>query len=261
MELELAGKTVIVTGGSKGIGLACARAFLDEGAKVAIVSRSAANLENAARDLGASDGSLVTVVADLVDPAAAVAMAAEVDRRLGPADVLVNSAGAANRYAPDELSPSAYRQAMDAKYFTYAHAIDAVIHGMADRGRGNIVNVIGMGGKAALTLHIAGGSANAALMLTTVGLAAAYAPRGIRVNAINPGLTRTTRVQEGLSVEARATGKSEAELLAAAEARIPLGRLAAPEDIAAVAVFLASPRAAYVTGAIVPMDGAATPVI
>lgn len=261
MELELEGTTVIVTGGSKGIGLACARAFLDEGARVAIVSRSRANLDGAARELDATEGSLVTVVADLVDAPAAVEMAADVCRRLGPPDVLVNSAGAANRYAPAELSPAAYRQAMDAKYFTYAHAIDAVIHEMAKRGRGSIVNVIGMGGKAASTLHIAGGSANAALMLTTVGLAAAYAPMGIRVNAINPGLTQTSRVEEGLAVEARATGKSEAELLAAAEARIPLGRLAAPEDIAAVAVFLASPRAAYVTGAIVPMDGAATPVI
>ncbi len=117
---------------------------------------------------------------------------------LGRPDVLVNSAGAAKRYAPEELSPEAYRQAMDAKYFTYAHAIDAVISGMAERHRGSIVNIIGMGGKAASTLHIAGGSANAALMLTTVGLATAYAPMGVRVNAINPGLTQTSRVEEGL---------------------------------------------------------------
>src|SRR5262245_22695290 len=119
MELELGGKTVIVTGGSKGIGLACARAFLDEGARVAIVSRSSNNLERAVGELDAADGSLVALVADLVDPVAAVEMAADVDRLLGPPDVLVNSAGAANRYAPDELSPTAYRQAMDAKYFTY----------------------------------------------------------------------------------------------------------------------------------------------
>jgi NAD(P)-dependent dehydrogenase (short-subunit alcohol dehydrogenase family) len=259
MELELGGKTVIVTGGSKGIGLACAKAFLDEGARVAIVSRSEENLRAAAGELPA--GSLMTVVADLVDPAAAVRMAREVNERFGPADVLVNSAGAANRYAALELTPEAYRQAMDAKYFTYVHAIGAVIHGMAEREQGCIVNIIGMGGKSASTWHIAGGSANAALMLTTVGLATAYAPMGVRVNAINPGLTQTSRVEEGLRVEARATGKSEAELLEAARARIPLGRLAAPEDIAALAVFLASARASYVTGAIVPMDGATTPVI
>ncbi len=261
MQLELDGKTVIVTGGSKGMGLACARAFLDEGARVAIVSRSEENLRAAARELRADTGSLVTVAADLVDPGAAARMAEEVAGRLGPPDVLVNSAGAANRYAPAELSPDAYRQAMDAKYFTYVHAIDAVIRGMAERGEGSIVNIIGMGGKSASTLHIAGGSANAALMLTTVGLATAYAPMGVRVNAINPGLTQTSRVEEGLRVEARATGKSEAELLEAARARIPIGRLAAPKDIAAVAVFLASAPAGYVTGAIVPMDGATTPVI
>jgi NAD(P)-dependent dehydrogenase (short-subunit alcohol dehydrogenase family) len=175
--------------------------------------------------------------------------------------VLVNSAGAARRYLHTELSPEAYRQAMDAKYFTYAHAIDAVIAGMVARGRGSIVNVIGMGGKSATTMHIAGGSANAALMLTTVGLATAYAASGVRVNAINPGLTDTSRVQEGLRVEARATGRSEAELLEQARSRIPIGRLASPDEIAAVAVFLASERASYVTGAIVPMDGASNPVI
>jgi NAD(P)-dependent dehydrogenase (short-subunit alcohol dehydrogenase family) len=228
---------------------------------VAIVSRSEDNLASAARELSALEGSLVTVAADLVDPNAAVRMAQEVEAMLGPPHVLVNSAGAANRYAPAELSPEAYRQAMDAKYFTYAHAIDAVIRGMAERGGGSIVNIVGMGGKAASAWHIAGGSANAALMLTTVGLANAYASKGVRVNAINPGLTQTSRVEEGLQVEARATGRSRDELLAAARARIPLGRLAAPEDIAQVALFLASERASYVTGAIVPMDGASTPVI
>lgn len=261
MDLGLADSVVIVTGGSKGIGLACARAFLDEGARVAIVSRSQANLAAACAELGADPDRLVAVECDLVDPEAARRMAAAVEARLGAPGVLVNSAGAARRYAPEQLDPSAYRQAMDAKYFTYVHAIDAVIGGMAERGRGSIVNVIGMGGKVAGVMHVAGGSANAALMLTTTGLAAAYAPHGVRVNAINPGLTATTRVEEGLRVESQATGRSRDELLARATARIPLGRLAEPHEVAAVAAFLASERASYVTGALIPMDGAASPVI
>jgi NAD(P)-dependent dehydrogenase (short-subunit alcohol dehydrogenase family) len=261
VDLGLEQAVVVVTGGSKGIGFACARAFLDEGAKVAIVSRSEQNLAAAAAQLAAPPERLVSVAADLVDPDAATHMAAEVEKRLGPPDVLVNSAGAAQRYAPEKLGPSAYREAMDAKYFTYVHAISAVLQGMALRGRGSIVNIVGMGGKAATPLHIAGGSANAALMLTTVGLAAAYASRGVRVNAVNPGLTQTSRVEQLLRVEAQATGRSEEELLEQARSRIPLGRLADPAEIAAVTVFLASSRASYVTGAIVPMDGAANPVI
>jgi NAD(P)-dependent dehydrogenase (short-subunit alcohol dehydrogenase family) len=252
---------VVVTGGSKGIGLACGRAFLAEGAKVALVSRSASNLAAAVTGLGGLRPALMTFACDLVEPTSGQEMLEAVESRLGPIEVLVNSAGAARRYAPEELSPAAYRQAIDAKYFTYVHAIDAVIHRMATRGRGAIVNIIGSGGKVAGTMHIAGGSANAALMLTTTGLANAYAGKGVRVNGINPGLTLTSRVEEGVRVEARATGRSEAQVLEEATRRIPMGRLGTPEEVARVALFLASDAASYVTGAIVPMDGGAHPVI
>ena len=176
MDLGLNGKVVLVTGGSKGIGLACAKAFLAEGAKVAIVSRSKVNLVAADRQLKAAGqaGEVVKVAADLIDPANARRMVAEVEQALGPIDVLVNSAGAAKRTPADDLTPEAWRAAMDAKYFTYVHAIDAVIKGMASRKRGAIVNVIGSGGKVASPTHLPGGAANAALMLATAGLANAY---------------------------------------------------------------------------------------
>ena len=98
-------------------------------------------------------------------------------------------------------------------------------------------------------------------MLATTGLAAAFAPRGIRINGINPGSTLTDRVQEQLRVEAKMTGLDQAELLHRMQAKIPLGRLATPEEVAQVVLFLASTHASYVTGAIVPMDGGANPVI
>jgi NAD(P)-dependent dehydrogenase (short-subunit alcohol dehydrogenase family) len=98
-------------------------------------------------------------------------------------------------------------------------------------------------------------------MLATAGLAAAFAPKGVRINGINPGATLTGRVQEGLAVEAKMTGLAEEVLLRRMQERIPLGRLGTPEEVAQVALFLASAHASYVTGAIVPMDGGANPVI
>jgi NAD(P)-dependent dehydrogenase (short-subunit alcohol dehydrogenase family) len=257
MDLGLKDKVVVVTGASKGIGLACAEAFALEGARVALVSRSEANLDAALGRFPAAVRAPAAIVADLCDPAAAARMVAEAEGALGPIDVLVNSAGAARRHAPADLDAAAWRAAMDAKFFSYIHPIDIVVKKMAARGRGAIVNVIGSGGKNANPVHLPGGSANAALMLATVGLAAAYGPKGVRVNAINPGATLTGRVQEGLRVEAAMTGLAEAELRARGEARIPLGRYGTPEEVARVALFLASDQASYVTGAIVPMDGGA----
>ena len=175
--------------------------------------------------------------------------------------MLVNSAGAARRYAPDDLNAQAWHDAMDAKFFSYIHPTDAVLKGMVARGRGTIVNIIGAGGKIATPVHLPGGAANSALMLATVGLANAFGPKGIRINGINPGATLTDRVQEGLKAESRMTGLAEAELLSRNEARIPLKRYGTAEEIARVALFLASDQASYVTGAIIPMDGGAGAVI
>jgi NAD(P)-dependent dehydrogenase (short-subunit alcohol dehydrogenase family) len=173
----------------------------------------------------------------------------------------VNSAGAARRTAPDDLTPEAWRDAMDAKYFTYVNVIDPVVRRMANRGRGVVVSIIGNGGKIAAPTHLPGGAANAALMLVTVGLARAYARSGVRVVGINPGLTKTDRVAEGLRAEARLHGITEDEALRRNVEAIPLGRLADPDEIASVAVFAASARASYLTGVVISMDGASVPVV
>lgn len=251
VDLGLENKVVVVTGGSKGIGLACARAFLEEGARVGIVSRSRENVDRARSELGSIAGR----TADLIDPAQALGAIDELERELGPADVLVNSAGAAKRTAPDELTPDHWRAAMDAKYFSYINVIDPVVKRMAERGAGVIVNVIGNGGKVASPIHLPGGAANAALMLATAGLAQAYAGRGVRVVGVNPGLTETDRVAEGMRADAKAKGISVDEARRAGLARIPLGRMARPDEIAAAVVFLASRRASYITGVNITMDG------
>ena len=261
MNLGLEGKVVLITGGSKGIGLACARSFAAEGAKIAIASRSDDNLERAREALAREGVQVKSMRADLTRPEEARALVAAVEERLGPIDVLVNSAGAAKRHLVEELDIEAWHQGMNAKYFPYINAMDAVRPGMVARKRGAIVNIIGAGGKRGEPLHLAGGAANAALMLVTVGMANALGRYGIRVNAINPAATFTDRVQQALRVESKTQGISEEEVLKRNQARLPLGRYAKPEEVAAVAAFLASEQASYVNGAVVPMDGAATPVI
>ena len=211
MDLGLEGKVVLITGGSKGIGLACARAFAAEGARVAIASRSQDNLDRAREDLKKEGVEAFAVAADLTRAEAATAMAAATEKALGPIDVLVNSAGT--------------------------------------------------GGKRAQPTHLAGGAANAALMLVTVGWANALGKFGIRVNAINPASTYTGRVKQALVLEAKEQNISEAEALERLEAAIPFGRYGQPDEVAAVTVFLASAKASYVSGAVIPMDGAALPVI
>jgi NAD(P)-dependent dehydrogenase (short-subunit alcohol dehydrogenase family) len=260
VQVELKGRIALVTGASKGIGLACARAFAQAGATVVAVARDAARLEAARAALAADGLSIRVMAADLCDAAQAEAMVARVEREVGPIDVLLNSAGAAKRFAPAELGAAAFHQGMDAKYFSTIHVLEPVTRAMAARGRGAVVNVIGQGGRMASPMHIPGGSANAALMLATVGFARAFADKGLRVNGINPGLTRTDRVEEGLAVTARVSGRSRDEALADELARIPMGRMGEPEEVAAVALFLASDAASYVSGAIIPMDGCAASV-
>ena len=261
MDLGLEDSVVLITGGSKGIGLECARAFAREGARVAIASRSPENLQRAVDALEGEGIEVLPVTADLRIADDAGKMARLVEERLGPIDILVNSAGAAARSPPSELTAKHWHDAMQAKYFTYIHAMDVVLPRMAERGGGVVVNVIGMGGKQASPIHLPGGAANAALMLATAGLGNAFAGKNIRVNAVNPGATLTDRLQEGIAADARASGSTPEAMLAMRTRQHPMGRFAEPREIADVVLFLASKRASYVNGAILSLDGGATPTV
>lgn len=158
MDLGLKGKLVLVTAGSKGIGTACAATFLAEGARVAICSRTQENLDRA---LAALPGAQA-FAADCVDPAAAADMLERVESCLGPIGVLVNSAGAARRTPPPELTPARWREAFDAKFLFLHQRHRPSGEAYGDRGEGVIVSIIAAGSKVASPTHLAGGSANAA---------------------------------------------------------------------------------------------------
>lgn len=265
MDLQLTGQHVLITGGSKGIGLACAEGFLREGARVSLVARSQTSLQSALQLLlqkfPEAERRVGVISADLELAEQAGQALEKAERLHGDVDVLVNCAGAARRIVPEELNAQAWHDAMNAKFFTYVHMIDLVIKKMGHRGVGAIVNVVGAGGKVATPIHLPGGAANAALMLISAGLAGAYGSRGVRINAVNPGATVTERLQLGLQAAAKLGQISVQEALQQMTRKVPLGRLAQPQEIANAVLFLASPCASYVTGAILTMDGAATSMV
>jgi NAD(P)-dependent dehydrogenase (short-subunit alcohol dehydrogenase family) len=260
VDLALAGRHVLVTGASRGIGFACVQAFLAEGARVTMLSRDDAALRAAALSLE-TEGRVAWHAADLRDPASALAALDAIEAASGPLDVLVNCAGAARRRPPGELDAAAWSDAMQAKFFSYIHVMAPAVQRMAARGAGSVVNIVGAGGKVANPTHLAGGAANAALLLASAGMAAAYARQGVRINALNPGQVATERLRQRQEAETRLALLEGRPAPAAPGAALPIGRPAEPREIADMVVFLASDRASYVTGATIAMDGAATPMI
>jgi NAD(P)-dependent dehydrogenase (short-subunit alcohol dehydrogenase family) len=155
-----------------------------------------------------------------------------------------------------------YLQALNAKFCPYIntqHAVLAHFVGQAQPSLRAVVNIVGIGGKVAMPEHIAGGAANAALILVSQGLAQAYGRHGIRINVINSGFTMTPRTQATLARMAQRSGESIEQVMAQQQALIPMGRFARPEEVADLALFLGSPKASYLSGAVINMDGGAYP--
>jgi NAD(P)-dependent dehydrogenase (short-subunit alcohol dehydrogenase family) len=259
MELGLRGKTAVVTGANKGIGLAIARALAAEGVDLAIAARGKDLLERAAREIADAHGVRVEpCVADLATAEGVAGLAEVAMLTLGRVDILVNNAGAIPAGTIDSLDDETWRRAYDLKLWGYIRMVRALLPQMRERRSGAILNIIGNAGRQPSAGYIAGGPANAALMNFTKGLAMAVGPEGIRVNAINPGPIRTERLRQLAEQRARARGVSVAEEEAAQGRDIPLGRVGTPEEVASVAVFLVSDAASFVHGAIIPVEGGAT---
>jgi NAD(P)-dependent dehydrogenase (short-subunit alcohol dehydrogenase family) len=248
MDLKLKGRRVLVTGGSKGIGAATARTFLEEGCSVLLVARDAARLAIAATEL-AGFGEVDILAADLSNGAER--------KRVAEAhpdiDILVNNAGAIPGGGLLDLSMERWEAAWALKVMGYIHLTQLYLETMKRRG-GVIVNVIGAAGRSPRYDYICGSAGNAALMAFTSAVGAKAGDWGVRCFGINPSQTRTDRIVEVSKARAVAALGDERrweELLTG----LPFGRILEPDEIARTVAFLASPACGYVNGTIIDIDG------
>lgn len=251
MDLELDGQRVLVTGGSKGIGLAIARAFLDEGAHVTLVARDAKRLAKAAASL---PGNVTTHAADLAQDGARVALHAA----FADTDILVNNAGAIKPGRLADTAMADWHDGFALKVWGYIDLSRLYAPAMMARGHGTIINIIGMGGRAVRPGYIVGAAGNAALIGFTQALGAEAGQAGARVFGINPSPTLTDRMETMFRSRARDELGDETRWRdLVAQAGFPYGRPKQPEEVAALAVMLASPKVTYLSGTVVDMDGGA----
>ncbi|WP_059410895.1 short-chain dehydrogenase/reductase [Cupriavidus basilensis] len=252
MDLHLNGKSVLVTGGTRGIGLACARAFAGEGAHVTIAGSTQASADKAQRLLRGEGIEVQAVCADLSRAHERQALA----ERLRGLDILVNNAGAIPGGGLTALSDEQWRSAWDLKVHGYIDTTRLALPEMMARGAGVIVNVIGIAAEMPRYDYLCGAAGNAALSTFTRAVGAHATTRGVRVLGVNPGPTETDRLVKLYKARALQKFGDESrweEMLG----HLPFGRAARPEEIADLVIYLASDRASYLSGVVIDADGGA----
>jgi NAD(P)-dependent dehydrogenase (short-subunit alcohol dehydrogenase family) len=260
MDLRLRERVCVVTGSTGGIGLATARLLAAEGARVVVTGRDAVRVESARREAGAELG----VTADLARPDGPEQVLSEARNALGPVTALINNVGTASQADFLEVSDREWDEVWQLNVMSYVRAIRAVVPAMREQGGGVIVNVSSTAAKRPSTGMPHYSVTKAAVLSLSRLVADLYAPDGIRCNAVTPGPTATDAWlgAGGLAdQQAARTGKDREAVLESVGAGRPLGRLAEPEEIAAVIAFLCSDRASYVTGAAWSADGGTVPII
>jgi hypothetical protein len=251
MDLNLKGKRALVTGGSKGIGKACARVLAEEGCSVMIASRDGAALEAAAKDIKASTGAEVKwKAADLSQRGVAEDLA----KWAGDLDVLVNNAGAIPGGDLLKIDEDTWRRSWDLKVFGYINLTRAVYAQMKGKKGGAIINVLGNAGEKLNAAYIAGSTANAGLMAFTRALGGASAADGIRVIGVSPGPVATDRLLN-LYKQMAATKLGDEKKYEELFAGMAFNRPATADEIAWTVAFSASERSSYTTGIYITIDG------
>jgi NAD(P)-dependent dehydrogenase (short-subunit alcohol dehydrogenase family) len=246
MDLRLTGKTVLITGGSKGIGAACAHSFANEGANLILIARNAEQLEHTAANVRARHAVTVrTLALDLRD-ASQFATAAEAASEV---DILVNNAGDIPAGSVLKLDEAAWRHAWELKLFGYISLSRAAFRAMSERRDGVIMNVIGLAAERATFDYICGSAANAALASFTKGLGVDAHRHGVRVLGVHPPSTRTDRIEKVLrgAAEQRYGDPNQTERLIAEGI---FTRPIDPEQVADAVVYLSSPRASQISGVV-----------
>ena len=257
MDLGLTGKRALVTGASKGIGLAIAQALAAEGCAVDIAARTRASLDAAADAIrtAAPRATVRVHVADLGQAEDQARLAAA----CAGADILINNAGAAAAGSLDETSDAGWRDSWDLKVFGYISLARAFYRDMKARRDGVILNVIGYAGERHNAKYMIGSTGNAALMAFTRTAGSASPDFGVRILGVNPGYTATDRAEGQLrSFALTKFGDAERWREIEKDLELPFGRMATPREIADTVTFLVSPRASYISGTIVTVDGGAT---
>jgi len=259
MDLHLDGRRAIITGGSRGIGLAVARGLAAEGAHLALVARDPARLQAAAQTLASYGRKVLTKVADTTDDLAVQAMVGEVADGLGGIDILVNSAAQPGGTVPPaklaDLADDAIRAELETKLLGYLRCARAVAPYMQRQGWGRIISVSGLAARQAGS--VAGSVRNVAVAAMTKNLADELGPDGINVTVVHPGSTVTERTAGLVSQLASATNTTEEEARARLALASSIGRMVTADEVAAVVTFLASPLSVAINGDAIAVGGGA----
>jgi 3-oxoacyl-[acyl-carrier protein] reductase len=256
MDLQLSGKTALVTGGSEGIGKGIAIALAKEGVDVAICARRKDVLEATASEIGrATNRKIVAIPADLRKDADAKSFIERAHNELGRVDIMVNNAGSAAGGVIEHLTEDDWEKGLQLKFMGYVRCLRYVLPLMVKQGGGRVVNLIGNDGVKPSYWEICPGAANAAGQNLTMSLAGQYGKHGVSFCAVNPGPVRTERWDGLVKAMSRDMKLSYDEANQLAPSSIPMGRIAEVEEVANLVVMLASPLMHMVNGTMIEIDG------
>ena len=256
MDLGLEGKVAFITGGSKGIGRECARVLAEEGCAVVITARGQELLEETAQELAEAAGQKIMPIAgDMSKPEEVERAVSEAVDSFGRIDILVTCAGSSPGGLLEDLTEDEWFSSLNLKFMGYVRACRAVLPRMKEQESGSVVLVVGNDGLKPTPWETTAGVANAADINFASAMADQYGKAGVRINTVNPGPVNTDRWEGLEEAFARDKGVSRERAHELAVGSIPFGRICEPEEVADVVAFLASPKASFIHGAHVPIDG------